>query len=231
MASRWEVEILGDRLDLEELPEWLSSPDLRVHVRNGEYFLSGTELDRFTDAGDAHQFAVEVIEKLNALGQLLWSEFEPVRVGAVLSGSGRQVFAVGVAVARARVKGKATVVRADGTKVPPSYAFAMFQAIQVASSDPVVARVLRFLQPPEITWSDLYRALEAIEEDAGDVSKRGWTSSTQRGRFRHTANSFSALGMDARHGTAKEQQPAKPMTLSEARALILGLATRWLQTK
>ena len=57
----------------------------------------------------------------------------------------------------------------------------------------------------------------------------GWISQRDAVLFNRTANSFSVLGIDARHGTDVGQPPADPMPLSKARALVVGLVDSWLQ--
>jgi hypothetical protein len=51
------------------------------------------------------------------------------------------------------------------------------------------------------------------------------------GLFRRTANSFEAVGLDARHGVEQNQPPSTPMDLSEARSLITTLVHAWLRSK
>jgi hypothetical protein len=46
--------------------------------------------------------------------------------------------------------------------------------------------------------------------------------------FRRTANSFEAVGLDARHGVEQNQPPSTPMDISEARSLITTLVHAWL---
>jgi hypothetical protein len=219
-------------MDLEELPDWLSGPDLKVETRDSRSVLTGSAFERFKDAADAHQFATEILDRVNSLGPLLWSGYEPVTTGAVLSEGGHHHILMAVAAGRARVKGKVVVLRRDGTEVPPEPPpLSVLHLLRVATTDPVVDRVLMYLRPPDVTWADLYRALEAVEQDAGDVSSRGWAVASQRRLFRHTANNFGALGIDARHGHTKNPPPAHPMSLTQARSFVFEVVVKWLRTK
>jgi hypothetical protein len=75
----------------------------------------------------------------------------------------------------------------------------------------------------EHSWGSLYCLYEVIEEDVGSIDKianEGWATKTSIKRFKHTANSPSAIGDAARHGKESTTPPARPMELGEARALI-----------
>lgn len=102
---------------------------------------------------------------------------------------------------------------------------------ELARSDEDVATVLRLLVVPDgETWTGLYRISEVIERAEGGWPKlvaRGWTSRTQRERFRRTSNSMAAVGDGARHGSEEHEPPPNPMTLEEGRSYLLMLVQAW----
>ncbi|MGH7884376.1 MAG: hypothetical protein ACRENO_01630, partial [Thermodesulfobacteriota bacterium] len=63
------------------------------------------------------------------------------------------------------------------------------------------------------------------------IVEKEWTTKKEIKRFKHTANSPSVLGEDARHGEENTQPPLKPMTLLEARQFIEKLIHNWISTK
>jgi hypothetical protein len=58
----------------------------------------------------------------------------------------------------------------------------------------------------------------------------GWATRAAVRQFKHTANSPGAIGHEARHGVDTGQPPPTPMSLGDAKALVNGIAQRWLRT-
>jgi len=66
---------------------------------------------------------------------------------------------------------------------------------------------------------------------AESVINRGWIRKDKIRNFKHTANSVSAVGDDARHGTKIHLPPQSPMSFVEAESLITHLLKNWLGAK
>jgi hypothetical protein len=66
---------------------------------------------------------------------------------------------------------------------------------------------------------------EALVAKAADVSEK------EVERFRHTANNPAAIGPFARHGEQGRQPPRIPMTLQDARNLILPAVGKFLDER
>jgi hypothetical protein len=49
--------------------------------------------------------------------------------------------------------------------------------------------------------------------------------------FKSTANSYGAIGKDARHVLSKYATPPKPMSLAEAKRLIEVIIIEWIRSK
>ena len=84
-----------------------------------------------------------------------------------------------------------------------------------------------------LDWVDLYRIYEVIESDMGRsvILAKRWATNADIKLFKHTANSVAATGDQARHGKETSTPPVKPLTLSEARALVDTLLRAWLAHK
>jgi hypothetical protein len=89
-------------------------------------------------------------------------------------------------------------------------------------------RALALYESQGDTWAGLYKVLEVIEASVGEVTGLGTTTKAQVGRFTQTANSYRAIGPDARHAKDKIPAPSNPMPLAEARSIIEGLLIKWL---
>jgi len=80
-------------------------------------------------------------------------------------------------------------------------------------------------------WSDLHKIYEIISGEVGGdkgIAKRGWSTEKQLERFAHTANTWQAIGLDARHVNYDKRPPDKPMDHFDARRLICRLLKGWL---
>lgn len=75
----------------------------------------------------------------------------------------------------------------------------------------------------------MYVVVEKIDHDTNGKSHLlGGPSRKQLDLFNHTANSYAAIGDDARHGHTRTQPPEIPMTLVDAQSLVRELVTRWI---
>lgn len=97
-----------------------------------------------------------------------------------------------------------------------------------------VSLVCELLDRKPSEWNDLYRSLEVIAEDVGglyQIHELGWATKESIRRFKHTANSPSSIGLNARHGVDQGHPPTAPMILSEAVALIDMIVYQWIWSK
>ena len=100
-----------------------------------------------------------------------------------------------------------------------------------ALETPEAARALRLRDDSQLSWTNLYRLFEVIVSGAGGddvIVAEGWESRTQMRRFKHSANSVSVAGDEARHGVESTAPPTDAMSMSEARSLVDILLARWL---
>jgi hypothetical protein len=102
---------------------------------------------------------------------------------------------------------------------------------KLALRDDIVSRTLRFYAREGREWSGLYKIIEAIEEDAGGIVARGWSSEKKLSRFKHSCNSRTVAGDGARHGSEWNQPPKSPMSLREAIAFAHGIHQAWLDLR
>ena len=102
------------------------------------------------------------------------------------------------------------------------------------AKDDMVAKALTLYGTLNHNWKNLYMVLEIIEDDAGGEAgliETAWISRGKLKTFKHTANSFRAVGREARHATAKPNPPSVPMSLREAQELIKSVLKEWLRSK
>lgn len=101
------------------------------------------------------------------------------------------------------MSGNLTITRADGSL--ESSRDDTFEAVtDLATKDATVSRALRLFGSDVHDWVNLYRIYEIIESDMGGLIAMinlGWTSKLRVSNFKHTANSVSAAGDEARRRT------------------------------
>jgi hypothetical protein len=90
---------------------------------------------------------------------------------------------------------------------------------------------LYFLQRPDPSWGELYKAFEVVQGDVGKIEGHGWASEREITRFTRTANHQAAAGREARHARMAQIPPRDPMTLEEGRVLIRRIVSSWIGAK
>jgi hypothetical protein len=103
--------------------------------------------------------------------------------------------------------------------------------MKLAEEDEIVKNVFRQITEFDHNWINLYKVYEIVEKNAGKKKIEQWITKDKIRQFKHTANSQSAIGDDARHGVDHNDPPKEPMSLYEADALIMTLLQKWLQWK
>lgn len=230
---KWSVELRGERFDLEDLPRWTSGGKVRVISRGGSWFLVSPMLEELQDAGEVRLRAEELLSLVNGMGRVVQSNFRPVSLGNVhrRDSDGRGAIIALVGAAEGRSKALVTLVIRGAAQLDPQIGL-MNGGIDAALESEETQRLLLFLGQPDLTWNDLYRAYEVLKPLGIDhLLKRSGVKKDEKKRFSHTANSFSALGLAARHGVKDEDPPPVPMTFREARSLIIRLAKAWLDER
>ncbi len=83
---RWLVRLEGDRFDLEEFPRGCSREDLFTVEDDGQFFMTGPALDRFSDPAAVRDEVVRAVDAFYAVTGLLWPSLRKPVVGAVFRG-------------------------------------------------------------------------------------------------------------------------------------------------
>ena len=235
----WEIRISGDPLDLRMLENACNGLNLTIIKHGDEYLLSSTEFEALNESEKIREKALEFLEFINGAAKLLLDSRNPIEMDALYRrhADGRRDTYIFTEPAEVHFRGIApsiTVSRLDGSTETYHPADPIPKWIGLASKDEAVASALRLLSCGALDWVNLYRIFEVIMTDCqglnGIVSK-GWATKKALTLFKHTANSPTAIGTESRHGTENNKPPPKPMTLSEAKSLIIGIVQPWLHEK
>jgi hypothetical protein len=199
--------------------------------------LRSSAFETLADAGAARAEADRIVDALSGISRVLLESERPLGISSVAEvgpdGTRRNVF---VQLEPAVIRMTAGLVsmaitHPDGTveERRPSDPAPVWLAKALAEAQ--AARALRLRDAAPLSWTALYRLFEVIETGVGGadvIVAKDWISKSQMRRFKHSANSVAAAGDEARHGVERTEPPANPMTISEARALIDILLSRWL---
>ena len=233
----WEVELAGDAFDLDELVLSMGETEPSIRKTKHGYVLQSATFDQFESHKDVETAANAMLLMLNGICAVLLSTRMPIKVAAISKvgpDMTRQTFVTLSDGVHVRATLTMTVISADGSVQTTHPADPAPSWLQLATVDSQVGRVFRLLNDPHLTWGAMYKIYEIIVDDmagTGQIAVRGWASQTTMKRFKHTANSPSAVGDHARHGIEQTEPPPSPMPQSEAKALIDALVHNWLRAK
>jgi hypothetical protein len=228
---RWRVQLAGHEFDLEDLPQWFTSPRLKV-VRESDatYWLESADWDHLTEAVGVRAEADRLIPGLNGAARLLKSSYRNVQVGGhvVDRETSSQHAVVVVDTVEVRTKASAVVVRQGGHVVeppaPPSDAW-----MNVAAGDADAQEALAIWGSRPRDWVNLYRVYEIVRSRA-DIVASGWATRSELSRFTRTANDPALGGPDARHGRFATGPQPKAVSLADGVTLIERVLAAWLNS-
>jgi hypothetical protein len=234
---KWEVQISGDAQDLKELSKSLINDELKIIERDGQFFLESTRFESTMTHQDVHFRASEILTILSGATRLALGGRTPLRIGniaKVKEDGTRDIF---LSVSNTiHITGVTTVKiqGSNGTVKIVNPADRVPSWVNLGLTDAKVSKALRLLGTEENNWVNLYRLYEVIEDDIGgmdEIADRGWATKASIRRFKHTANSPTAVGDESRHGRESTTPPPNPMELGEARALVEVILHNWLHSK
>lgn len=239
--SSWFVQIQGSQRDLEHLTEHftLESSLVQHDEQSHGFVYESKAFSPCRTSEEVLKIADEHFLILSGIFKLVRESMELLRSGAVYrtnEAGGRDIFVQLSEGAQMRAECGVlgtTVTDSQGNVVfmppPAPRTTALFK---LAFSKPELAKAMRLLSAPDAhSWVNLYRIYEVIEADIGgehSLKTRGWGSSQDLKRFKHSANSVTVAGDAARHGKEQDQPPKNPMSIDEARAYTNYLIEAWL---
>lgn len=231
--ASWIVPLVGQRFDLEDLPLWFAGLDVRVESRDNNFVLVIPARIVGDNYEPVRAFAEEQLALINGIGRLLSSSYRPISLagnlfGVDTAGAVRNtVVAVGTAEMRVKA-GLVRVVIGDELQPDPTEGAAS-PLIRAASRFPRAYDALIIIGRPNLTWSELYLLFELVEAEVGSqMFELAWISRSDADLFTRTANSYSVLRSNGRHGKDRGDPPTQPMQYVLAVTLVRDLILAWL---
>jgi hypothetical protein len=224
-------------MDLDELARLFPAGSATVIKTEKSHYLQLSGWESPLDDAQAHQAAQTALTRMNAIAMIADEKFRPATIAGMTkkNAAGMLITYINASChiqARAGLSASLTVKQADGTIVEDkSLTFGQL-ALPLADTNDPLERALLLYGGSEHTWRTLYMVLEAIEDSHGGqkgLIAENFLPAIKVEDFKATANSYLALGADARHGTTSSGIPVARMTLIEARALIRELLELWMK--
>ncbi len=237
--TTWKVELIGRQSDLEDLYNKFQSGVPGVRKADGRYFLISDDFNDCKDDNEVQNRADFLASRMNGAMQITTKTYQPIRTRELIeiddTGKERSHFIPklqGIVYARSSTKARLTILGKEDVSQEPSLVPDEQAWIKVADKVRNVDKLL-IISEDGLSWPTLYKVWEIIEEDKhGKAFTEYGVDSREIKLFKKTANSFIAIGKDARHARVdRYKQPINPMSLREARSLIRTVATKWLNEK
>ena len=81
--TEWLVRLQGHHSDLDDLSEWVTSPDLNVKKGGKYFYLRSSEFDMLTDADAVRERALELLGIVNGASKLRSGNYSPVELDTI----------------------------------------------------------------------------------------------------------------------------------------------------
>jgi len=227
-SGKWAVGLVGGSWELTEIALHFTG-DIRVRHEADGWELTATRFDEADEATVVRTLAGEMLALMNGVARLRLDRPDPISLGNVRRYREDASYDAWVFPEPARAKARmgTPTIMVNGVTVSPR---SWEPDIELAVRDIRVQAVLAFLAA-EPTWHSLYAALDTVLKDRRTKGRAGvlrWgdVSDADLQDFTSTANSFSAVRAEARHGPGYEAR--RPMTLEAGEDLVGRIVERWL---
>lgn len=228
----WAIEIVGERIDLDDLRELLAPPfdpwveDFEDEERGTLLLLRSKSWVGVEDSGIVLSQGTKMIERLNGAELLVFDDARPVAMGQAMR-FGDDGVRVPIIIAATghftmrggRMRGRGVVISDE--LPPPPKASQLQEWLQAADTDDDRADLFEHIARAD-NWYDLYKTAEivrrlagtqaalksALGADLGEWERAWWTANTNR----HAPD------------PVKYRPPPVPSTIEEARRAIFKAA-------
>jgi len=223
--TEWFIELQASERDVHFLMSSLDSGDVSIFQEAGSTFLRAPRLLSGISNANAFEVATEFLETINGAAKVLNPSYDGVSFKTIGFRDERgEIQRHYLLHAQAGIY----VFHASGSNDPT-----LSELVELTMNFPAVAKALTLYGSLEHNWKNLYMFMEVIEEDVGGESAiiSSYPQLTQKWKLcKQTANSFGAVGRDARH--AKDfKAPKNAMQIDEAQELVRQVLFRWLTAK
>lgn len=230
-----KIEVKGDERELEYLEENLESTEFDLYSERIEYedeehklfFIEKEEFDNL-DNSEIKDATMPIIRKISALATLRSQIHYSFDIGKIVrSEDNSELKEISIEMD--------TVIK-QGFDDSDDHHSGWLEA---AEENIRVEHMLNMLSVG-FDWYNLYKLFELMEDDEGWIWKQDEYEDDRIELFAATAQSFDAIGLEARHYDTKNSKGEKeykvpketePMSHSEAKSIIRNLCESYLEDK
>ncbi|MDI6898423.1 MAG: hypothetical protein QMC82_01185 [Methanolinea sp.] len=230
----WQVDLHGDKDDLEDLSKIFTSSDLQI-IREGKgYILESSSFEGCKDSNAVKEIVDKLLKAINATKQIILDSSDVVTRGAIQykdEGGNRAIFLETTISVKSSVRARLTVCKADGTIEESVPGKQMIKWIPLMESDERVRRVFDLMNHDFKSWNGFYKIIEVVQEDNFPPVLRKGEFYDDIDLLKQTAQSYEAVKTEARHAHQKFKKPDKEMKINEAKSLTKRIVEMWLNSK
>ncbi len=231
---KWQVNLHGDKDDLEGLSKIFTSSDIQIIRESNGYILESSSFKGCTDSDAVKGIADRLLMAINAIKQLDFFSSDPIRRGAIQCKDDqghRQISLDCSYTVKTGAKASISVNKSDGTTEESVPGKQMMKWIPLMESDERVQRVFNLMNHDFRSWVGLYKVIEVVQEDNFLPVGREGVFDKDIDLFKRTAQSYEAVKTDARHAHERFKKPDKEMKINEAQSLTKRIVELWLNSK
>jgi hypothetical protein len=222
--SEWQIELIGNEKDIKLLESLLLDSPYQITSLQNQKLLTLYGVSPKADIESVHTASDNLIDIINGVAKLYYKSFGGVSFTRVsrLDKNGKRIV-YGYITANARDFTITAINPKDRT---------LLSWIEIAFANKEIARALYLYGSLEPNWKNLYMILEVIEDSfSGEVGllKADLAPKKDIKLFKRTAQSYEAIGREARHGTLRFRKPRAPMSLANSQNLMSTLIREWIK--
>ncbi|MEC0126531.1 hypothetical protein [Paenibacillus pabuli] len=229
---KWVICLAGDEKELYELSKSLNTEKLTIFKEEGEYRLKSSDISSINDYKDVSKKVDNLVKLIDGVTKLVLGAHRKITVSDIYllnDYGGRTFFMSAELSGSSSMTAIPQIIKADEAIVISNPADSVPDLLELCEKHEVIDKVIKLISYDDESWVGLYKIFEVIAKDA-DVKSFSSISSENLKRFTRTANSYKAIGMEARHALDYEP-PKEPMYITEAKSLICLLVNEWIKQK
>jgi hypothetical protein len=230
MLSTWYLVVRGSDVDLARLKELFvtSAEHSLLDEKPGEWRLRSSTVESSSGPEVAWPALRELLGRLSDIAAAAADDRVRLTPGVLgrTRPDGHDDLFVFPEAAHLKLRTFPPTVAINGVMPEPRHV----KLLRLEPTNQHLRLAMHFLNA-NLTWFDLWKAFEVIREACGGekaLADKGWTTRAEIVRFRHTANSYHAVGDEARHASPRHPPPSTPMSLDEADGFVRRLLARWV---
>jgi hypothetical protein len=227
------IELQGHDWDLADLARVATTDELRIEEReDGKHYLRADSLIPLIDGDGLHEAVLELVAAVDRVARLHITDFEGIRHGSLVevTDTGGENLRGLAPPATCTAKVGRVRVSTGQPEEPFTDPVEFARCVSVATESPDVAAALFLYETRGGSFRDLYFIIDLILGDVGSTLYE-WVSQDDVRRLKHTANSKTILGTEARHGREPTQPPKNPTSPGEAREIVRQALLGWIRSR